>query len=142
MTFKTQLADDLDVFYNTNEYAVTATYRPTIATPDVEGIVVLIEEGQGDESQGADSFGVSALLRVRKHDVPMWFTVYRGGFDAIDDLDAVDDLDGIQWVGKPQEMNPVAGDRFITESDTWQVLGAKKSACGLEWICNVHRLTR
>jgi hypothetical protein len=105
MTFKAQLVTDLDVFYNTDEFAETVTYRPSGYT--AVSIPAIIDYGKGFESEGSDSLNTNATIRIRVSDIA---TVAPGdevtiGAGSWRVMDAKIISDGLEWEAVISRMN-------------------------------------
>jgi len=64
-TFKEQMADDLDVFYNTDEFAVEAEYTPK-ATGVSSDIKVIVDEGDVENNHGMHDDGFEHVLTCER----------------------------------------------------------------------------
>jgi hypothetical protein len=70
MTFKSQLEDDLDVLFNTDEFAHLATYtdKDNVSTPNTP---VLFSQDRGfDDDRWDVVIGEMAVIEVKNSDVP------------------------------------------------------------------------
>ena len=64
-TFKDQMAADLDVFYNTDEFAVDAEYTPK-ATGVAVQVKVIVDEGDIDNYHGRQGDGFEHILTCQR----------------------------------------------------------------------------
>jgi hypothetical protein len=68
-TFKEQRAADLaSVFFNPDEFAITATYTPKGGTA-MPAIPILMNYGSGDGSDGTDDMNTDATARIMVSDI-------------------------------------------------------------------------
>ena len=56
-------ADDLSIFYNTDDFAVDVTYTPSGG--EAKTIPAIIDYGRGDEYQGSNSYGINATMQIQ-----------------------------------------------------------------------------
>jgi hypothetical protein len=101
MTFKQQMADDLDLFYNTDEFAEAVTIESADGDDVYHDIAVIFDFGDGFAYRGADDPGVEGWARIRLSDlgaIKTGYIIYRdeerwrllGG--------AVQSTDGLEWI--------------------------------------------
>jgi hypothetical protein len=64
-TLKEQMAADLDVFYNTDEFAVDAEYTPK-ATGVAVQVTAIVDEGEIDNYHGRQSDGLEHVLTCER----------------------------------------------------------------------------
>lgn len=64
-TFQERMADDLDVFYNTDEFAVDAEYTPK-ATGVAVQVKVIVDEGELENHHGRQGDGFEHILTCER----------------------------------------------------------------------------
>lgn len=56
-------ADDLSIFYSTDDFAVDVTYTPGAGA--AKTIPAILTYGEGDEYRGSNSYGVNATMQIQ-----------------------------------------------------------------------------
>jgi hypothetical protein len=110
MTLSDQLAYDNGVVFNTEDFALSATYAAAGEFPIA--ITYLPAGGDGKEHQGADSFGTTKMIAVKAADLSA-VSVRQG--DAI----------------------KIPGDRF---AENWEVDSAELAPGGLVWTMTISKV--
>ena len=67
VTLKETIQDDLDTFYNTEEFAESVTYTSFGRWPS--SLPALVDYGEGEQYQGSGAYDVRAALFVRVADL-------------------------------------------------------------------------
>jgi hypothetical protein len=107
MTFKTQMQTDLDIFYNTDEFAEEVNIESADGDDVYHDIHALITFGEGEEYRGADALGNEGTMRIRVSDIETiatGYSVYRGT-ETWRILDAKKSEDDLEWIAVISRIN-------------------------------------
>lgn len=115
--FNDQMQDDLDIFYNTDEFAEEVDIKSEHGGDVYHDIAVIFEFGEGIRERGSDALGVEATMRIKASDAALCDIHF---FRIIDEVFNV----------------------YRSNGEIWRVLDAELATDGLEWVCVISRMSR